>query len=276
MRLGIVTIPQSTPGLEPSAIIDRITTFGERVEALEFSGLWVTDAFGRGRPTLDPLIFLGALCSVTKTIELGTCVVQIPLRHPVEHAHRVQTLNLLSAGRLRFGAGTGSTKLDFDAVEADFDARFKTLPKSLEIMRRTWAGEAVFGPSISVWPGTEGGPPVLLGAWRSERWINLAARHCQGWISSGIHSKWEDLEIGIGMYRAAGGNRAVLANILTDLRPDAPANPMFAHANVSIQGSAAVGRDTLKRLVDLGFDDALLICPFDDPDQLEAIRGLAG
>lgn len=273
MRLGIVAIPQPHANLAPRAIIERIVEFGRRVEALEFSGFWVTDALGRGRPTLDPLLFLAALCGETSRIELGTCVVQIPLRHPVEHAHRIQTLNLLAAGRLRLGVGSGSTRHDFDAVQADYDARFKTLPKSLEIMRRTWTGEAVFGPAISLWPSTEGGPPVLLGAWRSERWINLAAQQCQGWIASGIHSKWEDIEIGTAMYRTAGGTRAIVANILTDLRPDPAANPLAHHANLSI-GSASAGCDTLRRLADLGIDDALLICPFDDPDQLEAIREL--
>ncbi len=273
MRLGIVAIPQPASNLTPRATIDRVVEFGRQVEALEFSGLWVTDALGRGRPTLDPLLFLAALCGETRRIELGTCVVQIPLRHPVEHAHRVQTLNLLAAGRLRLGVGSGSTQNDFDAVQADYPGRFKTLPKSLQIMRRIWAGEAVFGPAISLWPNTKGGPPVLLGAWRSERWINLAAQHCQGWIASGIHSKWEDIEIGTAMYRAAGGARAIVANILTDLRPNPAVNPLAHHVNLSIH-SSATGRDMLRRLADIGIDDALLICPFDDPGQLEAIRAL--
>ncbi len=164
-----------------------------RVEALGFHGLWVTDAFARGKPTLDPLILLGALAGQTSRIELGTCVVQVPLRHPVEHAHRVQTLNALSQGRFRFGVGSGSTRNDFDAVQADYEARFKTLSAYLEVMRRVWAGEPVYGPALSVWPGTEGGPPVLLGAWRSERWINLSAKVLQGWIASGIQTSWEEL-----------------------------------------------------------------------------------
>ena len=117
MKLGIVCIPRPLDGV---ATIDRFVETGRKVEELGFSGLWVTDAFGRGSPTIDPLVLLGTLCGVTKTIELGTCVVQIPLRHPVEHAHRVQSLHMLSGGRLRFGVGSGSTKHDFDAVQADF------------------------------------------------------------------------------------------------------------------------------------------------------------
>ena len=175
MRLGIVTIPRLLPP-GGTTMIDCLIDFAQRVESLDFHGLWLTDAFGRGRPTLDPLSALGVLCAVTKKIELGTCVIQVPVRHPVEHAHRVQTINLLSNGRFRFGIGTGSTKADFDVVQADFGARFKVLPGMLEDMRRTWNGEAVHGPALSVWPGTEGGPPVMLGAWRSPRWINLAAQ----------------------------------------------------------------------------------------------------
>ncbi len=267
MRLGIVVIPQPNTG---SGLIDRLTLFARRVEALEFSGLWVTDALGRGRPTLDPLTLLGALCAETRRIELGTCVVQIPIRQPVEHAHRVQTLHLLSGGRFRFGVGAGSTKADFDAVGADFEARFKTLPAYLETMRRTWSGEGL----LSLWPGTEGGPPVLLGAWRSQRWIDLAARHCQGWIGSGIYSTQEDVGIGVEMYRRAGGTRAVLANVFTDLRPEPALNPMIANAKISLVCDPATARERLQRLEQLGLDDALLVCPLDAPEQLDAVRTL--
>jgi alkanesulfonate monooxygenase SsuD/methylene tetrahydromethanopterin reductase-like flavin-dependent oxidoreductase (luciferase family) len=268
MRIGIVTIPQPSQTRPPP--VTRIVDLARRVEELGFAGLWVTDAFGRGRPTIDPLVLLATLCGVTERIELGTCVVQIPLRHPVEHAHRVQSLNLLSQGRLRFGVGSGSTQADFDAVDADFARRFKTLPTSLEMMRRVWNGET----PISVWPGTEGGPPVLLGAWRSARWIDLAAHHCQGWIASGIHTSWEDLEIGLRMYREAGGTRAVLANIFTDLRPTPTPHPIAGHAKIGLFCSPAEARERLARLAALGIDDALLVCPDDDPGQLDTIRTL--
>jgi alkanesulfonate monooxygenase SsuD/methylene tetrahydromethanopterin reductase-like flavin-dependent oxidoreductase (luciferase family) len=274
MRLGIVTIPRQLPPGQAS-MTDQLITFAEQVEALDFHGLWLTDAFGRGRTTLDPLSAMGVLCAVTKKIELGTCVIQVPIRHPVEHAHRVQTINLLSGGRFRFGVGTGSTKADFDTVQADFDTRFKVLPGMLEVMRRTWNGEAVYGPALSVWPGTEGGPPVLLGAWRSPRWINLAAHHCQGWIASGIHSKWEDVEIGLRMYREAGGKRAIVANIFADFRPNPEESPIGRPLTISLVGqSPADARDQLQRLADMGVDDALVVCPFEDLSQLETIRGL--
>jgi alkanesulfonate monooxygenase SsuD/methylene tetrahydromethanopterin reductase-like flavin-dependent oxidoreductase (luciferase family) len=260
--------------MHDGSVLDRLIEFARQVEALGFSGLWVTDSFARRRPTLDPLVLLAAVCPETKAIELGTCVVQIPLRHPVEHAHRVASLHLLSGGRLRFGVGAGSTIADFDAVQADYEARFKTLPRYLDIMRRTWNGEPVFGPALTPWPGTEGGPPVLLGAWRSARWIRLAAETCQGWIASGIFSEWQDLQAGLAMYRAAGGKRALLANIFTDLRDKPAPNSTAAKAKVSLYCPPAEARDRLQRLEQLGFDDALLVCPFDAPQQLETLRSL--
>ena len=274
MQLGIVTIHRNLPNGGANAMIDHVVDVARRVEELDFHGIWVTDAFARGWPTLDPLVLLGALCATTKRVELGTCVVQIPIRHPVEHAHRVQTVNLLSGGRLRFGVGTGSTRDDFEAVQAVYDTRFKVLPGMLEVMRRTWNGEPVYGPALSNWPGTEGGPPVLLGAWRSQRWINLAAQQCQGWIASGIHGTWEDAELGVRMYREAGGKRAVLANVFTDLRPEPRIPAAGRPLGISLICPPAEARDRLRRIEQLGFDDVLLVCPADDPAQLETIRRL--
>ncbi|MFN0072401.1 MAG: LLM class flavin-dependent oxidoreductase [Chloroflexota bacterium] len=274
MRLGIVVMPRRSSDSGSGQIVDQLVEVARQAEELGFHGLWVTDSLGRGFPTLDPLILLGALCSVTKRIELGTGVLQLPLRHPVELAHRVESLHLLSAGRLRLGVGSGSTRADFDAVQADFEARFRTLPESIEIMQRVWRGEAVYGPAVSIWPGTEGGPPVLLGAWRSRRWIDLAASSCQGWLASGIHGTWDDLAVGIKMYREAGGQRAIITNIFTDLRPETRRGPIVEHAKLTLYCTPAEARDKLKRLEDLGFDDAVLVCPGGDPTQLETMSTL--
>ena len=272
MRIGIVAIP-SADIVGPS-IGAYITGLGRNVEDLGFHGLWVTDAFARGRPTLDPLILLGMVAGQTSRIELGTCVVQVPLRHPVEHAQRVQTLQALSGGRLRFGVGSGSTSNDFEAVQVDYAARFKTLTAYLDVMRKVWTGEPVYGPALSIWPGAEGGPPVLLGAWRSERWINLSAKVLQGWIASGIYSSWDDLAIGVKMYRDAGGKRAVLANIFTDLRENRAPLPIRHEPKITLLCNKAEARDRLKRLEDIGVDDALLVCPSDDSSHLDTIAEL--
>src|SRR6201993_434970 len=194
-----------SPGAEPhTRLLNRMADYARRIEAGGFPGIWVGDSMGRGRPTLDPLTALAALAAVTEGVELGIGVLQVSLRHPIELAHRVQSVQALSGNRLRLGVGSGSTRAGFEIFGADFDKQFRTLMSSLDIMRQAWRGEPVNGGALSPWPGSEGGPPILVGAWRSTRWITYAAKACQGWTPSGRYSSWDDLAAGMRIYREAG------------------------------------------------------------------------
>src|SRR6202165_6359569 len=97
-------------------IIDRITNFGRQVEARGFPGIWIGDSLGRGRPTLDSLQGLTALAAVTSRGDLGISVLQLPLRNPIELAHRVQSLQAMSNNRLILGVGSGSKPRGFGVV----------------------------------------------------------------------------------------------------------------------------------------------------------------
>src|ERR1041384_257635 len=174
-------------------LMDRITSFARQVEARGFPGIWIGDSLGRGRPTLDSLQVLTAVAAVTSKVELGISVLQLPLRNPVELAHRVQSLQAMSKNRLILGVGSGSTRDDFELLRYDYDHRFRTFRNYLEIMNKGWTGEPVNGGRLAVWPGYEGGPPILIGAWRSPCWITYAAKEAQGWTPSGRYSSLEDL-----------------------------------------------------------------------------------
>jgi len=246
--------------------------YARRAEASGFPGIWVGDSLGRGRPTLDPLVELAAIAAVTGRVELGIAVLQVSLRHPIELAHRVQSVQALSGNRLRLGVGSGSTRADFELLGADYDRRFRTLMSSLDIMRRAWRGEPVNGGALSPWPGCEGGPPILVGAWRSPRWITYAAKECQGWTPSGRYSSWDDLEFGMRIYREAGGDNAVLANVAIDLanRPESASLAEVAH--VSLICSPDEARQRLKRIEQLGFDELLIVSHLGVLEDIERVR----
>jgi alkanesulfonate monooxygenase SsuD/methylene tetrahydromethanopterin reductase-like flavin-dependent oxidoreductase (luciferase family) len=217
-------------------------------------------------------VALAALAAVTRRVELGTAVLQVSLRHPVDLAHRVQSVQALSGNRLRLGVGSGSTQADFDLFGADYAQRFRTLMTSLDTMRHTWRGDTVNGGTLTPWPGSEGGPPVLLGAWRNPRWIAYAATHCQGWIASGLYSSWEDLESGMRIYREAGGTNAVLANVVVDLANRPEPGSLAERAKVSLVCSPDEARPRLKRIERIGFDEVLVISPASALDELERVR----
>jgi len=255
-------------------LLGRTADYARRIEAAGFPGIWVGDSMGRGRPTLDPLVELAVLAAATERVELGIGVLQLSLRHPVELAHRVQSVQALSAGRLRLGVGSGSTRADFELLGLDYDHRFRAMRIALETMHKVWRGEPVNGGTLSIWPGCEGGPPILMGAWRSPRWITYAAKECQGWTPSGRFSSWDDLEAGMRIYREAGGTNAVLANVAVDLanRPDSA--ELAAATDVALVCPPDEARRRLKRMEQLGFDEVLLVSQHGEFEELERARDL--
>jgi alkanesulfonate monooxygenase SsuD/methylene tetrahydromethanopterin reductase-like flavin-dependent oxidoreductase (luciferase family) len=257
-------------------LLAQMAEYARRVEAAGFPGISIGDSLGRGRPTLDPLVALAALATATERVELGIGVLQVPLRNAVELAHRVQSVQALSGNRLRLGVGSGSTKADFDLLGADYEKRFGTFRRSLDTMRRAWRGEMLdSGGTLTPWPGCEGGPPLLLGAWRSARWITYAAEHCQGWEASGRYSSWDDLEHGMRIYRDAGGTNAVLANVAIDLAERPESAEMAQVSHVSLICPPEEARARLKRIADMGFDEVQLISHLGVLEDIERARDLA-
>jgi probable F420-dependent oxidoreductase len=77
-----------------------------RLESGGFRGLVMGDHPGSGA---SPWPALGAAAAVTRTLELGTCVVQAGVREPVHVAADAATLDLLAPDRVILGLGAGHT-----------------------------------------------------------------------------------------------------------------------------------------------------------------------
>jgi alkanesulfonate monooxygenase SsuD/methylene tetrahydromethanopterin reductase-like flavin-dependent oxidoreductase (luciferase family) len=255
-------------------LMDRLTDFARQVEARGFPGIWIGDSLGRGRATLDSLQVLTALAAVTSTVALGVSVLQLPLRNPVELAHRVQSLQAMSNSRLILGVGSGSTRDDFELLGCDYDHRFRTFRNDLEIMQKVWHGEPVNGGTLATWPGCKGGPPILIGAWRSPRWITYAAKQAQGWTPSGRYSRLEDLEYGMKVYREQGGTNAVLANCSVDLRERPESAELAKLASVNFICPPEEARRRIRRVAEMGFEEILIGSQFGAIDEIERLRDL--
>src|SRR4051794_22274190 len=123
MRLGI-SMPYARPdGSAPSAA--EVMARAQLIERVGFEGIWFGESIGRGtsaRP--DILTWMTLAAASTERVEIGTSILQLPLRHPVELAMRLMTMHVVSGGRFRAGLGAGSTREDYDAVGVDFERRF--------------------------------------------------------------------------------------------------------------------------------------------------------
>src|SRR5262245_17829680 len=136
MRLGMI-MPRTSP--DGGALTGEALIAGARmVERAGFDSLWCFDAIGRGFMLPDPLIALSVAATATTRLDLGTCILQVPLRRPVELAHRILTASLVCGDRLLLGVGAGSTKADFDAIGLDYGKRMQDFADALDVMRRLW------------------------------------------------------------------------------------------------------------------------------------------
>lgn len=227
------------------------------IERTGFDGIWIGESIGRATfPVPDVLAWLLAAAAGTERIELGTTILQVPLRHPVELAQRLMSVHGLTGGRFIAGLGSGSTRADFDAVGVSYDDRFKLLAAALPTIRRICRGEKVGDAYLPPWSNTGSGPPIMIGSWHSGIWVRRAARDYDGWIGSGFFTTFNQLKEGIDRYREAGGTRALVSTITVDLHQ--PTTPFDPDARFSLECAPSEAADRLQRLADIGYDDALL------------------
>jgi probable F420-dependent oxidoreductase len=112
-------------------------------EAAGFDAFQVGDHVGT---SLGPFVALAAAAAATSTIRLGTLVLNNDLRHPVEVAQEVATLDRLSGGRAELGLGAGHSFPEYAAIGLAFDppaVRKARLAEAVEILRALLDGQKV-------------------------------------------------------------------------------------------------------------------------------------
>ncbi len=253
------------------------------VEDAGLDGIWMGDGISPNMTRPDPLMWLLLACAGTDRIEVGTSILQVPLRNPVELAQRFLTLQALTRGRFTVGIGAGSTKSNHDSVGVDFERRFALLKDHMDTIRRLCSGETVGLANLNPWPEVKGGPRIVVGAWYSGIWLKRAARDYDGWMSSAGRTNLKTVAEAIGRYRQLGGKRAMVSTCSVDLT--APTTPLGEEEPFHLRCDPDEASRRLGILADLGYDDILLVkadhtrrAPLYEPDytaeDLAQIRAL--
>jgi alkanesulfonate monooxygenase SsuD/methylene tetrahydromethanopterin reductase-like flavin-dependent oxidoreductase (luciferase family) len=119
----------------------------EAAEAAGWDGVFIWDhlAFVWGPPATDPWIALAAIAEATTTVRIGTAVTPVARRRPHVLAHEVSSLDVLSGGRVIFGAGLGGSEGEFGRFGEPTDEKVRAamLDEGLDVMRRLWSGNEV-------------------------------------------------------------------------------------------------------------------------------------
>ncbi len=99
MRLGL-NFGYWGPGAADSVAI------AQEAERLGYDSLWTAEAYGSDAVT--PLVWLAAQ---TKTIKVGTAIMQMPARTPAMTAMTAMTIDLLTGGRFLLGIGASGPQV---------------------------------------------------------------------------------------------------------------------------------------------------------------------
>ncbi|MFQ6026075.1 MAG: LLM class flavin-dependent oxidoreductase [Dehalococcoidia bacterium] len=200
-RLGVL-LP--TRGIllkeEPPTDADLILKLARSAESAGLDSVWVGDSL-TAKPRLEPLTALAAVAATTKKVRLGTAVLLMALRHPVLLAQSMNTVDLISRGRLMIAAGVGGAfndaqQQEWRAAGVAANRRASRLEEMVQIIKGLSAGEkvdfqgrnfALDSVAIGHPPLRQGGVPVLLAChWRSparEAQFARAGRWGDGFIS---------------------------------------------------------------------------------------------
>jgi probable F420-dependent oxidoreductase len=208
MRVGF-----ALGNIGPIGTPQNLVKIAQRAEALGYDSLWTVERLlwpvapqtpygatpdgslpGEYKRVLDPLDALTFVVGHTKTIALGTSVLDIPYYSPVMLARRVTTLDVLSGGRVRLGLGLGWSKDEHDAVGAPMTQRGARADEFLAVMKAIWTTDpAAFRGTfytvprsvIETKPVQKPHPPIYMAAFVPAA-LKRIAQLADGWNPVGI------------------------------------------------------------------------------------------
>ncbi len=193
IRLGY-QIPNFTyPGVEVANLFDTVVAQAREAETAGFDTVLVMDHFyqlpGIGAPEnamLESYTTLGALASVTSTVQLSALVTGNTYRNPALLAKTVTTLDVVSRGRAVLGIGAGWFERehhDYGFEFGTFGQRFERLEEALTIIAPMLKGEpATLDGKWYTARGAMNNPrlrpdiPIMLGGSGEQKTFRLAAR----------------------------------------------------------------------------------------------------
>ena len=132
MKLGLV-LPY-----EGGLSFPEIVEVTQRAEQLGFDSVWVPEAWGT-----DAISILGGLAAQTRTIRLGTGIVNVFSRTPALLAQTAATLDLISNGRFILGLGTSGHQVVAGWHGVPFERPLQRMRETVAIVRQVLRQERV-------------------------------------------------------------------------------------------------------------------------------------
>jgi len=114
-------------------------------ERLGFDTVWLAEVHFAPHFSImpAPMMIHAAIAARTERIRLGLAVNLMPLHHPMRLAEETAMLDVLSGGRVEFGAGRGAFPLNYRGYGVPMAESRGMFEESLEFIRAAWTQDRV-------------------------------------------------------------------------------------------------------------------------------------
>ncbi|HEY6998333.1 MAG TPA: LLM class flavin-dependent oxidoreductase [Candidatus Binatia bacterium] len=178
--------------------MEHVRDFAVRAEDLGYDSLWLQERIIGDVKMLEPVTLLSYVAAITSRLKLGTSVILLPLRNPVQLAKAYATLDVMSNGRAVMGVGLGGGHLGSHENVFGYtrEGRVTRFTEAVEIMKLLWTEpKASFHgrfwnlDNVSMEPKPIQKPrlPIIFGG-HHENALRRAVKHADGWMGAGSSS----------------------------------------------------------------------------------------
>jgi len=278
--------------------MEHIRKFAVKAETLGYDSLWLQERVIGDFAMLEPVTLLSYVAAITSRLKLGTSVILLPLRNPIQLAKAYSTLDVMSNGRAIMGVGLGGGHLGSHENVFGYtrEGRVTRFTEAVQVMKLLWTepkanfqGRYWNFKDIPMEPKPVQKPhlPIIFGG-HHENALGRAVKHADGWMGAGssssgsflresarIREMLADAKRDAAMFHFA--KRVYLAVDSDETRAERRIREWFAGRyknadlgpKVSVWGSAVKCTEKIQEIVKAGAQQIVFNPMFDEPEHLE-------
>ena len=211
MKFGLVLRGQYPMGDDMGTRFEEIVEQARTADALGFDSITVTSHYSTPPfQSFQQVPMLARLSAEAPNVRLNAGIVLLSLYTPLEIAEQFATLDIMSGGRIIFGAALGYRDVEFKAFGVPMNQRARRFEQNLIAIKRLWTEESVdmkgdhfelVGASCLPKPMQDPHPPIWIGA-NADAAIKRAARLGDCWYIN-PHNRIGTIKRQIEIYRQA-------------------------------------------------------------------------
>jgi alkanesulfonate monooxygenase SsuD/methylene tetrahydromethanopterin reductase-like flavin-dependent oxidoreductase (luciferase family) len=211
MKYGFFIRGQYRQGDDMAARFKELVAQARLADELGFSDL-LTGMHYAGYPLsqFQLIPFLSRVMAEAPNMRLVTGIVLLSLHKPLDIAEQLASIDVMSDGRLVFGAGLGYRDVEFLGFGTTQKDRVPRLVENLEAIKRLWTEDHVnmkgshfdlVDCTIALKPLQKPMPPIWLGA-NADAAVRRAARLADTWFIN-PHQRMDTIERQLNIYKQA-------------------------------------------------------------------------